>query len=329
MRMKDDSPLISVIVPVYGVEQYLDRCIDSIVNQTYRRLEIILVDDGSTDACPAMCDDWAKRDTRIRVVHKVNGGLSSARNAGLDIATGDLIGFVDSDDWIDIKMYQTMATWMRGHEDVDIVMCGTMREYEDGRSEPYDADLPERSIMPAQAVHDFLYHRNRMASASWNKLYDARFFRGSDAIRFPEGLNNEDYVMLAQVYPRMRSLYFNPAALYHYSLRSGSIMRSKFNKHSLDRARSADVCCELLRKAGCRDEQALAYFAMQGRYDVLRDLVRMRVDRSVIRDCRRDLARAAELVYSDPALSWFRKAKIFAMAHIPRLYVALSGRRKR
>lgn len=324
MAVEPGGPLISVIVPVYGVERYLDRCVESIVNQTYRNLEIILVDDGSPDACPAMCDDWAKRDARIRVVHKANGGLSSARNAGLDIATGSLIGFVDSDDWIAAAMYETMIGWMCGHEDADVVMCGTMREYEDGRREPVDAQFPERSFTSQQAVHDFLYHRNRMASASWNKLYDARFFRGNDAVRFPEGLNNEDYVMLAQVYPRMKGLYFNPEALYHYSLRGGSITTAKLNAHSFDRAKSADACCELLRRSGCQDEHALAYFAMQGRYDVLYDLVRMRVDRSVISDCRRDLVHAAEPVYSDPALSWGRKVRIFTMAHIPWLYVALS-----
>lgn len=329
MGLESGSPLISVIVPVYGVERYLDRCVESIVDQTYRNLEIILVDDGSTDACPAMCDGWVKRDARIRVVHKANGGLSSARNAGLDVATGSLIGFVDSDDWIDPAMYETMADWMRDHEDADVVMCGTMREYEGGRREPVDAQFPERGFSPEQTVHDFLYHRNRMASASWNKLYDARFFRGNDAVRFPEGLNNEDYVMLAQVYPRMKGLYFNPESLYHYSLRGGSITTAKLNEHSFDRAKSADACCELLRKTGYQDEHALAYFAMQGRYDVLYDLVRMCVDRSVIRDCRKDLARAARPVYANPALGRGRKARIFVMAHMPRLYVALSERGKR
>ena len=100
------SALISVIVPIYKVEKYLDECIESIVNKTYRNLEIILVDDGSPDKCPEMCDQWAKKDERIRVIHKENGGLSSARNAGLDVATGDYVGFVDSDDFIERDMYE-------------------------------------------------------------------------------------------------------------------------------------------------------------------------------------------------------------------------------
>ena len=104
----NSNPKISVIVPVYKVEKYLDKCVESIVNQTYKNLEIILVDDGSPDNCPAMCDEWAEKDERIRVIHKENGGLADARNAGMDIATGDYIGFVDSDDWIEPNMYEVL-----------------------------------------------------------------------------------------------------------------------------------------------------------------------------------------------------------------------------
>ena len=104
----NNNPKISVIVPVYKVEKYLDKCVESIVNQTYKNLEIILVDDGSPDNCPAMCDAWAEKDSRIRVIHKANGGVSSARNVGLDVATGEYIGFVDSDDWIESNMYETL-----------------------------------------------------------------------------------------------------------------------------------------------------------------------------------------------------------------------------
>ena len=107
-RGSDDVDLISVIVPVYKVEPYLDRCVQSIVDQTYGNLEIILVDDGSPDNCPAMCDAWAEKDSRIKVIHKENGGQADARNVGMAVATGEYVAFVDSDDWIDIRMYQRM-----------------------------------------------------------------------------------------------------------------------------------------------------------------------------------------------------------------------------
>ena len=108
----EKRPLISVIVPVYKVEQYLDRCVQSIVDQTWKNLEIILVDDGSPDGCARMCDEWARRDARIRVIHKENGGLSDARNAGMAAATGESIGFVDGDDWIEPDMYRLLVEQM-------------------------------------------------------------------------------------------------------------------------------------------------------------------------------------------------------------------------
>lgn len=153
-----EEPLISVIVPVYNVERYLDQCVKSIVEQSYRNLEIILVDDGSRDTCPGKCDTWAVEDNRISVIHKANGGLSSARNAGLDQAQGDLIAFVDSDDWIDPNMLRTMWQWMRERHEVDVVMCGTEKNFEDGGTEHIDGHLPARVFTPDQALHSFLYH---------------------------------------------------------------------------------------------------------------------------------------------------------------------------
>ena len=125
-----DTAKISVIVPVYKVEAYLDKCISSIANQTYRNLEIILVDDGSPDNCPAMCDTWAEKDSRIRVIHKTNGGLSDARNAGMAIATGELMTFVDSDDWIAPDMCEHLYQRLAG-DNSDIATCGVQMVWED------------------------------------------------------------------------------------------------------------------------------------------------------------------------------------------------------
>ena len=116
----ENKPLLSVIVPIYNVEEYLEKCLDSIINQTYKNLEIILVDDGSPDKCPQICDEYAKKDDRIVVIHKENGGVSSARNLGLDIAKGEFITFVDSDDWIDETMYEKMML-KQAEENLDLV----------------------------------------------------------------------------------------------------------------------------------------------------------------------------------------------------------------
>ena len=120
---RNGNPLISVIVPVYKVEEYLARCVDSILGQTYRNLEILLVDDGSPDRCGVMCDEYASRDSRIRVIHKENGGLSSARNAAIDAARGEYIGFVDSDDWIEPETYEALLD-MALAEKVKLVCAG-------------------------------------------------------------------------------------------------------------------------------------------------------------------------------------------------------------
>lgn len=128
----EDFPLISVIVPVYKVERYLDRCVQSIVDQTYRNLEIILVDDGSPDSCPDMCDAWIAKDYRIRVIHQENQGLGAARNSGIESSTGELIGFVDSDDWLEPTMYEALFNSLKNN-DADISMTASIMEYPDGR----------------------------------------------------------------------------------------------------------------------------------------------------------------------------------------------------
>lgn len=319
-----NEPLISVIIPVYGVEQYLDHCVESVTAQTYRNLEIILVDDGSKDHCPVMCDAWAGKDPRIHVVHKANGGLSSARNAGFDVATGEYIAFVDGDDWIEPTMLETMLGWMRKHTTADVVMCGTEKDYEDGRKEHIDGHLPEREFSSDEALHDFLHHRSRMASAVWNKLFKADFFTGTSHIRFPEGLNNEDYYVLAQVYRTMRGILFNPKALYHYRIRPDSITTAGLNVHSFDRAKIADKCREYLLESGYRDQASLDYFVMQGRYDIVYDLVRMNLDSAVLNTWRKELAAKAKPVYRDASVGFADKMKIYMLAWFPKLYVRMT-----
>ncbi|KFI51591.1 glycosyltransferase family 2 protein [Bifidobacterium biavatii] len=321
------QPLISVIVPVYKVEQYLDECVSSIVAQTYRELEVILVDDGSPDDCPRRCDEWAARDGRIRVVHKANGGLSSARNAGLDVMRGELVAFVDSDDWIESDMIERLWRSLTDHH-VDVAMCGTVKMFDDGSQNHIDATLPAKTFSRDNALRSFLYHYERMASAVWNKLFDASFFRGPDAVRFPEGLNSEDYFVLSRVYDRMNGLRFDPMPLYRYRIRRNSITTAAVNEHSFDKARIAELCCEYLETRGYADTAALAYCRMQGWYDVLYDLLGKQADRTVIERCRRQLAATARPVYADRSLSLGRKTRIFFLSHCPKLYVAMQSKAK-
>ena len=165
--------LISIVVPVYKVEPYLDKCISSIVNQTYKNLEIILVDDGSPDNCPAMCDAWAEKDNRIRVIHKPNGGLSDARNAGMYVATGELMAFVDSDDWIAPDMYEQL--YRRLTEDgSDIAACGVQMVWGDNTL-PRMLTRPGNRILSRDEAMQAIIEETWLKQPVWYKLYKSKF----------------------------------------------------------------------------------------------------------------------------------------------------------
>ena len=164
-----DAPLISVIVPVYKVEAYLDRCVQSIVDQTYRNLEIILVDDGSPDNCGAMCDAWVEKDSRVRVIHKENGGLSDARNVGMAAASGEYLGFIDSDDYIAPEMYQVL--WERIAADrSDMAACGVEMVFEDGTS-PRRMTSGGSCVLDKHSAMETIVRETWLKQPVWYKLY--------------------------------------------------------------------------------------------------------------------------------------------------------------
>lgn len=180
--------LISVIVPIYKVEKYLAQCVDSILAQTHKDLEIILVDDGSPDGCGAMCDEYAKRDSRVRVIHKENGGLSDARNAGLAACNGDYIGFVDSDDYIAPDMYETLAAFAE-KEDLDVAMCGVTDVWSD-REDGTGIFAPRILTDTDALIHEIFVNPMRGNSvAVWDRIYKSSLFKD---VRFEKGRYVED-----------------------------------------------------------------------------------------------------------------------------------------
>lgn len=232
--------LVSVIVPVYGVERYLDRCIRSVVNQSYRHLEIILVDDGSMDRCPAICDTWAGRDPRIRVIHKSNGGLSSARNAGLDVAGGEFIAFVDGDDYVDPEYVSTMIGAVQDVH-ADLAMCSVFHEDADGNAIAQMVPVHRREYAPVTDVRktcpgmDCMRQRGDENGAdnvvAWNKLYRRSLW---EDIRYPLGKLHEDEFVTYRILARVGIAVLLPDRLYHYVERAGSIMHTKYTLRSLD-----------------------------------------------------------------------------------------------
>ena len=221
--------LISVIVPVYKVEAYLDRCVQSIVDQTYTNLEIILVDDGSPDNCPAMCDAWAERDNRIKVIHKENGGQALARNVGMTIATGEYIAFVDSDDWIEPQMYQCMHETM-ATTGSDIVSCGARRVWSDGRPPQEVLSVNRNCVLEQSAAMEAMITGNGLVQIPWNKLYRRKLSKG---ILFPVGLIHEDEFWTWQVIARAKRVAILKDSYYNYLQRSNSTMGVGFSEKRL------------------------------------------------------------------------------------------------
>lgn len=225
------KPLISVIIPVYNVELYLCKCIDSVLSQTYENLEIILVDDGSPDNCGEICDKYALKDSRIRVIHKANGGLSDARNAGLDIIQGEYVAFVDSDDWIEPTMYKTLLkNMMEFHADMSF--GGVADELENKEScviskvSDYGCTSPfsENNIEAMRRYFNGSW-------AAWDKLYKAELF---DNIRFPKGEINEDEAIVIQLLSLCQTVCYTNEIFYHYIKRNNnSITNASFSKKKL------------------------------------------------------------------------------------------------
>lgn len=240
-----ELPLISIIVPIYNVEQYLERCIRSIVNQTYSNLEIILVDDGSPDNCPQICDEWAKKDSRIKVIHKENGGLSDARNAGMQIATGDLIGFVDSDDWIHPQMYEKLFVSME-QQDADIAACQFIKRTSLTQSDFELSDINENQIVydTEEALKELILD-GKVKQVVWNKLYKKELIQD---IWFEVGKYNEDEFWTYQIIAKASRVATMDYVGYYYFQRSDSIIGERYSLKRLDGLEGKEKRFEFIKK---------------------------------------------------------------------------------
>lgn len=232
------EPLISVIVPVYKVETYLHQCVDSILNQTYRNLEVILVDDGSPDGCPAICDEYAAMDNRVKVIHKKNGGLSDARNAGMAVMNGEYLSFVDSDDLLPTDAIKTLYK-IAVEENADMVIGGHNR-FEDVPVESSGVETVVQRWTPVEAMADML----RNGCASWARLYRRELHQ---SILFPVGEINEDEAIVLPLLEKCKTIAVTNAVVYHYRCRPESITTSCFSEKKLDWYRHCTANLEWIR----------------------------------------------------------------------------------
>ena len=222
------NELISIIVPVYNVEQYLEKCVDSIINQTYKNLEIILVDDGATDSSGKLCDELAKIDNRIKVYHKENGGLSDARNYGVERATGEYIGFVDSDDYIDAEMYEKLYEAIK-KENVDVAECNLKIIYPE-REELFTEQNYYNVCTKQEYLEEYLKIEKIFGSV-WTKLISRKIAK---ELLFPKGKLYEDTYYAYDLINVANSFVLIDSPSYNYLMRENSITNSKFNPRIFD-----------------------------------------------------------------------------------------------
>ena len=261
-----NSSLISVIVPVYNVEKYLRRCVDSILTQSYQNLEIILIDDGSTDFSGRICDEYAQKDKRIVVVHKQNGGLSSARNEGLQIATGEYVGFIDSDDCVNPDMYFSMISTLKEFS-ADICMCGCYIKNDNGSILSVDQFRDHTIYSISEIIYSIILP---LKTASWNKLFRRNILRNSI---FPVGkIHGEDLVFLLSVLSDNTLLCSTEYIGYNYIKRENSITTTAFKESSFDEVWCKDMSLRLLSSKFPQYSKLLRRHSFRARLNLIRKM---------------------------------------------------------
>lgn len=315
----DNTRLISVIVPVYRVEKELDKCIGSIVHQTYKNIELILVDDGSPDACPRICDSWANKDSRIKVLHTRNQGLSAARNTGVAAANGELIVFVDSDDYVDLCFLERLIDTML-KTDADIVCCGISEEDELlGKSRDVTPFKLNECLSAQKILHDASFYEWQYVVA-WNKLYKKELLDGTP---YPVGRYHEDEFIYHHLLLAANKIAFVCDPLYHYVRRSGSIMMTpSFNRtsdiiHAMNERMNA-----LADDKGCEEVLRFSCKRMMEEYSMYLD--NNKVKYTSIKDLS-SLCKSAAYRVSMHAASFKEKVNIIGFRLSPYLYAKLKG----
>lgn len=260
--------LISVIIPVYKVEEYLDRCVKSIQKQTYENLEIILVDDGSPDNCGKMCDEYAKEDSRIKVIHKENGGLSDARNAGIEIATGNYIAFVDSDDFVSHDYIEYMYK-MIIENDVKLAISGIMNIW---KNTPITEGIHTTAqvLTPKETFENFLFAKGIEISA-YGKLYHKSLW---EEIRFPKGKVYEDTAIMYKIIEQAQKIVYGDKQCYYYIARVGSISKQQgFNKNEEDYIVHTNQMLKFIEEKYPELQTAIHRFDVYAKFRILRMLI--------------------------------------------------------
>ncbi|GAA0796577.1 hypothetical protein GCM10008910_17620 [Faecalicatena orotica] len=262
-------PLISVIIPVYNVDTYLETCVDSVLGQSYKNLDVILVDDGSTDLSSSICDEYKKNDKRVQVIHKTNGGLSDARNYGIDIAKGIYITFVDSDDFVSVDYIDTLFKLI-SENNADISICKNIKFSEDEENIQLKAKNNKEIICfnNLMAMQDLFYQKH-IENSAWGKLYKSELFTN---VRYPIGKLYEDMGTTYKLLYKARKVIWSSAEKYYYLQRENSIMNRKFSIRNMDRVIISEEILEFVKHNVPSIENAAISRAFISNVQVLREI---------------------------------------------------------
>lgn len=307
--------MISVIVPVYNVEKYLERCVKSIAAQTYKDLEILLIDDGSTDKSGKMCDDFQQTDSRIKAFHKQNGGLSDARNYGIEHSAGEFISFVDSDDYIDEKMLETLHRLIT-ENDADLAVCSAMDVFE-GKEVTQVKEIKEFNLNKVES-YKYMLRGDGIPSAC-NKLYKRQTVGD---VRFPVGKLYEDGFFTPQILKRVETTAVTSKPMYYYFRRADSITTKPFRKGDLDVIEAYDKCVKQVKEL-CPEALPYAEFRYRNAYFNVLDKMLMRDDCKEIPEYKqvvKYLKKHTVQIVKDPGFGKMRKIAAVALKFSVPLY---------
>lgn len=306
---------ISVVVPIYKVEKYLNECINSLVNQTYDNLEIILVDDGSPDNCPIICDEWAEKDDRIIVIHKPNGGLSDARNCGIKKATGEFITFVDSDDYVELNAYE-IAIENLINQNADVFVFG--RYYLYGNKKEKDNKMKVNITMNNIEALDKMNTFNYFDVAAWDKVYKRNLF---DDLEYPIGKLSEDWYTTYKVIDRAKKIIYNSTPLYVYRQRANSITHSdnvKINEEPILASKEVmEFICIKYPKIELNAITRYVY-AIVGVYNNY--IMYKKNDKTKIKELLTIISNNYKKIIKNKELSFNRKAQLYLISKFNLLY---------
>ena len=307
--------MISVIVPVYNVEKYLERCVKSIAAQTYKDLEILLIDDGSTDKSGEMCDAFQQTDSRIKAFHKQNGGLSDARNYGIEHSAGEFISFVDSDDYIDEKMLETLHRLIT-ENDADLAVCSAMDVFE-GKEVTQVKEIKEFNLNKVES-YKYMLRGDGIPSAC-NKLYKRQTVGN---VRFPVGKLYEDGFFTPQILKKVEKTAVTSKPLYYYFRRADSITTKPFRKGDLDVIEAYDKCVKQVKEL-CPEALPYAEFRYRNAYFNVLDKMLMRDDCKEIPEYKqvvKYLKKHTAQIVKDPGFGKMRKIAAVALNFSVPLY---------